>query len=121
MGTLAGLATRLSAQAGGVLQVADASQRNRHSLEDLGLDFLIQINPEEAAWRNDIQTIRTQLASSISGALQSNLSKAAHVLEAHQVLSETNEKNRHAFSTVVTLLESELEEKKKLAETPKEK
>jgi anti-anti-sigma regulatory factor len=121
MGTLAGLATRLSAQAGGVLQVADASQRNRHSLEDLGLDFLIQINPEEAAWRNDIQTIRSQLASANAVALQGNLNKAAHVLEAHQVLSETNEKNRHAFSTVVTLLESELEEKKKLAETPEEK
>ncbi len=121
MGTLAGLATRLSAQAGGVLQIADAGQRNRHSLEDLGLDFLIQIDPEEASWRSDIQAIRSHLTCSNAGALHGNLHKAAHVLEAHQVLSETNEKNLRAFSTVVTLLESELEEKKKLAEAPEEK
>jgi anti-anti-sigma regulatory factor len=121
MGTLAGLATRLSAQDGGVLQIADAGQRNRHSLEDLGLDFLIQIDPEEAAWRKDIQTIRSQLVSSNPAGPQGNLHKAVHVLEAHKVLSETNEKNLRTFSTVVTLLESEVEEKKKLTETPKEK
>lgn len=121
MGTLAGLATRLSAQDGGILQIADAGQRNRHSLEDLGLDFLIQIDPEDAVWRDEVPAIRTQLKSASSIGPQGNLQQAFHVLEAHQVLSEANEKNKHTFSTVVTLLESELEEKKKLAETPKEK
>jgi anti-sigma B factor antagonist len=121
MGTLAGLATRLSAQDGGILQIADASERNRHSLEDLGLDFLIQIDPETAVWREQLETIRSQLKSSSSAAPQNNLEKAIHVLEAHQVLSGTNEKNQRSFSTVVTLLESELEEKKKSAGTPEEK
>jgi hypothetical protein len=44
-----------------------------------------------------------------------------HVLEAHQVLADTNEKNLRSFSTVVTMLESELETKQKLAEKPKDK
>ena len=96
-------------------------QRNRHSLEDLGLDFLMEIDPEDAVWRNDIQNDPLQLTSSTAGGSSGKLQKAVHVLEAHQVLSETNEKNQRAFSTVVTLLETELEEKKKLAETPKEK
>jgi anti-sigma B factor antagonist len=121
MGTLAGLATRLSAQDGGIVQIAGASQRNRHSLEDLGLDFLIQIDPEESVWRSDVQRIRSQLTSASPVGPQGNLQKAAHVLEAHQVLSGTNEKNQQTFSTVVTLLESEVEQKKKLSEVPKEK
>jgi anti-anti-sigma regulatory factor len=121
MGTLAGLATRLSAQDGGILQIADAGDRNRHSLEDLGLDFLIQIDPETAVWRGQVETIRTQLKSSNSAAPQDNLQKAIHVLEAHQVLSATNEKNQRSFSTVVTLLESEVQEKARSAGTPEAK
>src|SRR5215213_6630157 len=45
MGTLAGMATRLSTLDGGVLQIADSGGRNRRSLEDLGLDFLMEIDP----------------------------------------------------------------------------
>lgn len=116
MGTLAGLATRLSVQSG-VVQVADAGQRNRNSLQDLGLDFLIEIDPEEAVWRASVETIRKQLKSPGAVGHQSNIQQATHVLEAHQVLSEANEKNMRTFSTVVTLLESELE-KKKSAEKP---
>src|SRR5215213_650813 len=45
MGTLAGMAARLSARDKGVLQVADPGSRNRRSLEDLGLDFILDIDP----------------------------------------------------------------------------
>jgi hypothetical protein len=121
MGTLAGLATRLTAQDGGVLQIAGASDRNRHSLEDLGLDFLIQIDPEASVWRADLQTIRSRLKSSGPLHSQNSLQKAMHVLEAHQVLSETNEKNQQSFSNVVTLLESEVEEKRKSSVKPEER
>lgn len=115
MGTLAGLATRLSTQ-NGTLQVADAGQRNRNSLQDLGLDFLIEIDPEEAVWRDAVETIRHQLKSRGAVSHTSNIQQAVHVLEAHQVLSEANEKNLRTFSTVVSLLESQLDEKKKPAE-----
>lgn len=121
MGTIAGLATRLSTQNDGVLQIADAGERNRHSLEDLGLDFLIQIKPENPVWLGATEAIRAGLQKPQSTSPQDLIHKTMHVLEAHQVLSETNEKNQQTFSTVVTLLESELEAKQKLAEAPKEK
>lgn len=120
MGTLAGMASRLSSQVGGGrLQIADAGARNTRSLEDLGLDFLMEIDPPEAKWRSDIEQIRTQLASPQSLAAPGQVQRALHVLEAHQILSAANEKNAQVFSTVVTLLESELNEKHKLAVTPK--
>lgn len=121
MGTIAGLATRLSTQNDGVLQIADASERNRHSLEDLGLDFLIQIKPENPVWSGATELIRAALQKPQSISPQNLIQKTMHVLEAHQTLSGTNEKNQQTFSTVVTLLESELAAKQKLAEAPEEK
>lgn len=121
MGTLAGMATRLSSKDGAVLQIADAGDRNRHSLEDLGLDFLIEIDPENAVWKNTIDSVRASLKRPNPPGAQGPLQRAMHVLEAHQVLADTNEKNLRSFSTVVTLLESELEAKQKLAEKPKDK
>jgi anti-sigma B factor antagonist len=121
MGTIAGLAARLTSQNNGVLQIADAGERNRHSLEDLGLDFLVEINPETAVWSEGLEKIRANLKDSHSTGYQDLIQRTSHVLEAHQVLSEANEKNKQAFSTVVTLLESELEAKQKLVDTPEEK
>jgi anti-sigma B factor antagonist len=114
MGTLAGMATRLAANKDAVLQIADASERNRHSLEDLGLDFLMEINPEHPVWLSSVESIRSALKP--QAAVLGQIQQTKHVLEAHKVLSEANERNLHAFSNVVTLLESELETKQKQAE-----
>jgi anti-sigma B factor antagonist len=116
MGTLAGLAARLSVVDGGTLQIADAGERNRRSLEDLGLDFLMEIDPPSADWRGKVDEIRKSLRAPGSGVAPGN--QARHVLEAHQVLSQTNEANARKFSTVVDLLEAELAEKQGAAERP---
>lgn len=116
MGTLAGMAARLSAQDGAGLQVADPGSRNRRSLEDLGLDFMMEIDPPEAPWRGGIDQVRGKLEPPRK-AVPGQLQRTIHVLEAHQTLAGANEKNARAFSTVVTMLESELAEKQKLAET----
>jgi anti-anti-sigma regulatory factor len=121
MGTLAGMASRLTAHEGAVLQIADASERNRHSLEDLGLDFLMEIDPKKAVWSASVEAIRSALTPHRPAAALGQIQQTKHVLEAHKVLSETNERNLRAFSNVVTLLESELETKQKRAETPGEK
>src|SRR6478609_4666405 len=64
MGTLAGMATRLgSLPEPGVLQIADSGARNRRSLEDLGLDFLLEIDPPEAVWHNRIDAVRAELGA----------------------------------------------------------
>ena len=118
MGTLAGMASRLSGKENGVLQIAEAGARNLRSLEDLGLDFLMQIDPPDAVWRERLDSIRSRLKPSNTTALPEQSQRAMHVLEAHQVLSEVNEKNANAFSGVVSLLENELAEKSKLAGPP---
>ncbi len=118
MGTLAGMATRLSAHAGGVLQIADSGARNRRSLEDLGLDFLLEIDPADAVWQPEIEKVRMALRLPQKVVVPGQVERAAHVLEAHQVLAETNDKNARVFSTVVSMLEDELAEKQKLAELP---
>jgi anti-sigma B factor antagonist len=116
MGTLAGMASRLSAKPGAALQIADASERNRHSLEDLGLDFLMEINPEKPAWLDAVESIRATLKPHRQASALGQIQQTKHVLEAHKVLSEANERNLRAFTNVVTLLESELETKQKQAE-----
>jgi len=121
MGTLAGIATRVTAGGSGVLQIANAGTRNRRSLEDLGLDFLMDIDPVDAAWLESIDAIRTQLDPPLPPGAQGPLQQTKHVLEAHQILADTNEKNQKTFSTVVSLLGAELESKEKLAGKPKEK
>lgn len=110
MGTLAGMAARLSVVDGGTLQIAEPGERNRRSLEDLGLDFLLEIDPPQAAWRGQLDEVRASLVQpeeDTSGARREQA--ARHVLEAHQNLSQANEKNARKFSHVVGLLEAEVE------------
>ncbi len=111
MGTLAGMAARLSATGDGRLQVADAGERNRRSLEDLGLDFLLEIDPPEAPWRGRVDAIRRTLEPVGQDGGISEKERARQVLEAHKTLSATNEENERKFSGVVGLLESELARK----------
>lgn len=110
MGTLAGLAMKLNKGGRGVLQVAGANERNRRSLEDLGLDYVLQIEPEDAPWRQRISEVRSVLepVNGEEGAA-TNEQRAEHVLEAHRLLSSTSEDNRERFRGVVDVLEAELE------------
>jgi len=112
MGTLAGLANLLSRKGGGVLQVAGADERNRRSLEDLGLDLLVDIEPESAVWRGRVEDIRKGLSSvDGGGGVPDNEARARHVLDAHRTLAESNDANRERFRGVLEVLEDELGEK----------
>jgi len=115
MGTLAGMAARLSASEGGHLQIADPGERNRRSLEDLGLDFLMEIDPPAAAWRGTLESIRNDLRPLHQQTEPERVQRTLHVLEAHQTLSGISEKNARGFANVVGMLEAELAEKEKLA------
>lgn len=111
MGTLAGLSARLSAP-GGKVQVADAGDRNRRSLEDLGLDFLLEIDPPVAPWRGRVDEIRAAISSLQAPGLPGQNDRAKHVLEAHKVLSAANGENAKKFAGVVSLLEAEVASKR---------
>lgn len=108
MGMLAGLAIRLSKQnGGGTLEIAGASEKNIASLEDLGLNALMEINPGEARWQTTEESIRSKLQPWTGAALNAR-ERTQEVLEAHKILSTTNEDNAGKFENVVQLLEKEL-------------
>lgn len=109
MGCLAGLSCRLSAN-DGHLEIADADARARQSLEDLGLDCLMRINPPDAPWTGRLETIRKDISAPRDAtALPDMKARARHVLEAHETLSNANHSNAARFSGVVSLLRDELD------------
>ena len=115
MGTLAGMAARLAALGRGSLHIAASSERNRRSLEDLGLDFLMEINPPAAVWRGHEDAIRNDLKAPPDPGALGQIQRARHVLDAHRILTGMNDQNSREFEDVVTLLENELAGKEKLA------
>lgn len=106
MGTMAGIAMRLAKLPDGVLQVTGANDKNRNSLEDLGLSMLLEIEPKEAAWQNNINRIRESLKVNL---VAPSLDQTQHVFDAHKLLCEADESNDEKFSTVLDVLEAELD------------
>ena len=111
MGTLAGMAARLSALDGGVLEIAEPGDRNRRSLEDLGLDFLMEIDPPSAPWRGQLDSVREKLDVPQAGEKFGGVQRTRHVLEAHQTLSNISDKNTDEFKGVVSMLKDDLADK----------
>ncbi len=102
MGTLAGVAMRLGRVPGGRLQLNAVNERNREALEDLGLDVLLDIDPNESEWRDHVETVRSRLEPLEE---ESGAADAEHVLEAHRRLCEVNRQNVDKFGTVMDVLE----------------
>lgn len=111
MGTLAGLAIKLDKKRGGALHIARADEKSKDSLDGLGLDFLMEINPEEAVWKADLATIEDSLKAQESPGDEEG-DPAQFVLEAHQTLSEVNPENRGKFLAVVEMFENEVRHRK---------
>lgn len=105
MGTIAGLAMRLMKTKGGLLEIADASEKNRISLVNLGLSSLMSINPESPVWSKDMVAIRESLSE--YGNVGST-DRTKHVFDAHKILCDADESNNEKFSTVLDCLEAEL-------------
>lgn len=109
MGTMAGLAMRLMKRPGGRLLVAEPGERNRKSLEDLGLDVLMQIDPDDNVWNDRIEDIRSHLKP--CKIVHDKVARAPHVLEAHKKLVEADKRNTKKFGTVLDFLEAEVKAK----------
>lgn len=109
MGMLTGLAIRLSKlTGGGRLEIAAANEKNLNSLEDLGLDAFMEINPPGAAWKDSLSQIQANLHHWQLGTPLNMRDQSLLVLEAHKLLAEANEENAKKFETVVNLLEKQL-------------
>ena len=108
MGTLAGLALRLRKAGGGALHVAAPGERNRASLEDLGLGELLAVDPPEAWWRGRMEEARAGLVPLGEPQVLTDRQRAEQVLEAHRVLSANHEPNARKFAGVMQVFEQEL-------------
>ena len=117
MGQLASFSARLSklGPSGGV-QIAGAGERNRNSLEDLGLDCLLEIDPPSAVWRGKVAEVRAALEPYPSGRVPGMQERAIHILEAHKTLAATSEENARKFAGVVGILEKEVAENERKAD-----
>ena len=109
MGTMAGLAMRLMKLPEGKLQIAGPSERSRKSLEDLGLDVLMEIDPQEAGWQQSIGDVRSKLVACKGS--ETKVGEGVHVLDAHRKLCEADNRNTEKFGTVLDYLEAEVKAK----------
>lgn len=107
MGFLAGLSARVGRDDGWV-QIASPGERNRQSLEDLGLDCVLQISPADAPWRGRVDEIRDQLEPYSPKRLPGMNERARHVLQAHRELASTSDENANRFAGVLQVLEKQV-------------
>ncbi len=111
MGTLAGMAARIAGN-DGTLEIADIDARGRQSLEDLGLDAMMEICPPVAPWAGRLGEIRSKLTPpNASAALPDIKERAQHVLQAHETLADTNPENSRKFAGVISVLRDNLADK----------
>jgi len=106
MGLLAGLASRVSKDKGSVM-IASPGDKNRRSLEDLGLDCLLEIEPSDAPWVGKEAEIRGKLKPFSPNRLPDMSGRAQQVLESHQMLASTSEDNAKRFATVLQVLQKD--------------
>ncbi len=114
MGTLAGLARKCLAIDGSI-HIASPTPRAKDAMESLGLDMLIEIDPENAPWRADLEERRAVLAQDTEAAVEdehremSEIDRTRHVLEAHNTLRTMSRKNDETFGYVCETLEEDLQ------------
>lgn len=104
-------AVRLDDEFGGkgLLEVINAGERNERSIRKLGLDRLIQMDPEGLRWRREQDLVRENLAMQDSCIPLSKLEHTQMVLDAHEALVQANEENESRFCDVIDFLKQDLE------------
>ena len=94
----------------GELEVVNANERNRKSIQKLGLEHVINIDDDGTSWERE----RALVADNVNRPLENNapLSKkerAELMLEAHESLVEANSKNLCQFRDVLEYLRQDID------------
>ena len=95
------------------MEVASPSVRARASMESLGLDMLLEIDPQEATWRGEEEKRRGVLQADpktpeAADETMDENGRTRHVLEAHNTLRSMSRKNDATFGYVCETLEEDL-------------
>jgi anti-anti-sigma regulatory factor len=109
LGMLTGAALNLREAGGGTLSVLNANQRNLQLLTSLGLDHILDLDPDGHLWTEE----RRQACEALQHCGETNECKEAqteHVLAAHLALAGVSDANECRFHDVIEFLEKELEE-----------
>lgn len=109
MGTLTGISLSLAGRREGGLVVVNANERNLALLRGLGLDQILDIDTEGTRLADQRRKAEAAILDTApdSGPAHEDAHRA-HVLAAHETLSQTNEENRRRFRDVVTFLRGDL-------------
>lgn len=93
----------------GLLEVINAGERNERSIRKLGLDRLIQIDPDGLRWSREQALVRQNLSLQESCVPLSKIEHTQMVLDAHEALVKANEENRSRFCDVIDFLKQDIE------------
>lgn len=101
MGMLAGIVNTLKKSGGGTLSIVEPGEKNKASLEELGLSRLMEIAPKEGPWVGKLEEVRKGLKPIGRG---SNPGKEDHILECHENLCDADDDNNARFQSVLEVL-----------------
>jgi len=104
MGMMAGVGMRLRKKGSGKLSIVGTNEKIRESLDELGLSYLMEIEPKEGPWIDQIDEVRGSLHP-LGGAASGG--NEEHILESHENLCDADESNVERFKTVLEVMKSE--------------
>ena len=103
MGMLAGLGMLLKKKGEGQLSIVGTSDKTKASLEELGLNHLMKIEPKDGPWIGKIEEARANLRPLSD---QDASAKEEHILECHENLCDADSENFERFETVLNVMGS---------------
>lgn len=101
MGMLAGLSMKLKKSGCPQLSIIEPGEKNQASLEELGLNQLMDINPQEGPWKEALSEIRSAFEPLDS---QKGPGREDHILECHENLCDADDSNNSRFESVLEVL-----------------
>ncbi len=103
MGMMAGVGMRLRKKGGGQLSIVGTSEKSRDALDELGLSYLMEIEPEDGLWKKEIDSVRGSL---LPLGDSTSVGKEEHILECHENLCDADDTNAERFKTVLEVMGS---------------
>ena len=103
MGMLAGLGMLLKKNGKGQLSIVGTTEKTKASLEELGLNHLMEIEPNTGPWIGKLDEARNDLRPLDD---QKNTPKEEHILECHENLCDADSENFERFETVLGVMGS---------------
>lgn len=108
LGTLKSVAREVGKVDGGRVTVINVNTRNEQLLENLGLNYLLEVDLNGSSWVEERRIVASELAKCEQSQQLSKQEQALHVLDAHKVLCDDNAENESRFKDVIDFLERDL-------------